>query len=100
MPAVFFYFIGTVTQGGVGFVDNAVNLVVENNDGGYLSQHLEARLEENLFTIMRPQDIPPAREGEEQPTFRKLIIPSNFTRQLEEEKQVKLHPATRGGETG
>ena len=65
MPAVFFYFIGTVTQGGMGFVDSTVKLVVDNNDGGFLSQHLEKRLEENLFTIIYPQDIPVTEEGEE-----------------------------------
>jgi len=62
MPAVFFYFIGTVTQGGVNFVDSSVELVVENNDSAFLSEHLEDRLEENLFTIIHPQDIPPAIE--------------------------------------
>ena len=90
MPAVFFYFIGTVTQGGMSFVDKPVKLVVENKDGGFLSQHLEERLEENLFTIIRSQDIPPAAEGEEPAKFRKLIIPANFTEQLGAEKQVSL----------
>jgi len=90
MPAVFFYFIGTVTQGGVSFVDNTVKLVVENNDGGFLSRHLETRLAENLFAIIRPQDIPPAKEGEEPATYRRLIIPSNFTEQLKADKQVSI----------
>jgi ABC-2 type transport system permease protein len=90
MPAVFFYFIGTVTQGGIGFVDSTVKLVVENNDGGFLSKHLEARLEENLFTITHPQDIPPATEGEEPLKYRRLFIPSNFTEQLKLEKKVSI----------
>ena len=30
MPAIFFYFIGTVTQGGVGFTDSTVELLVDN----------------------------------------------------------------------
>jgi ABC-type Na+ efflux pump permease subunit len=90
MPAVFFYFIGTVTQGGVSFVDNTVKLVVENNDGGFLSRHLETRLEENLFAIIRPQDIPPAKEGEEPATYRRLVIPSNFTGQLKANEQVSI----------
>jgi ABC-2 type transport system permease protein len=90
MPAVFFYFIGTVTQGGMSFVDSTVKLVVENNDGDFLSQHLEKRLEENLFTIIHPQDIPPLIEGEEPAEYRRLIIPSDFTGQLKSEKQVNI----------
>ena len=90
MPAVFFYFIGTVTQGGMSFVDSTVKLVVENNDGGFLSQHLETRLEENLFTIIHPQDLPPTKEGEEPARYRRLIIPTGFTEQLESEKKVSV----------
>lgn len=63
MPVVFFYFIGTVTQGGAGFTESAVELVVENGDGGYLSKHLETRLEENLFTIIRPAGHGASRAG-------------------------------------
>jgi ABC-2 type transport system permease protein len=90
MPAVFFYFVGTVTQGGVSFVDKPVMLVVENNDGGFLSRHLEARLEENLFTVIRPEDIPPAPEGEEPAKFRKLVIPSDFTERLKADELVSI----------
>jgi len=90
MPAVFFYFIGTVTQGGVGFTNSAVELVVENNDGGFLSQHLESRLKDNLFDIMRPEDIPVAEEGEEPARYRWLIIPADFTEQLRADKQVGI----------
>ena len=90
MPAVFFYFIGTVTQGGVSFLDSSAKLVVENNDGGFLSQHLESRLAENLFTIIYPKDIPPVAEGEEPVRYRKLNIPANFTEQLILEKQVNI----------
>lgn len=90
MPAVFFYFVGTVTQGGVSFVDKPVMLVVENNDGGFLSHHLEARLEENLFTVIRPEEIPPTPEGEEPAKYRKLVIPSDFTEQLKADKQVSI----------
>lgn len=90
MPAVFFYFIGTVTQGGVSFVDNTVKLVVENNDGEFLSQHLEARLEENLFAIIRPEDIPATPEGDEPPKYRRLVIPADFTSQLRADKQVSI----------
>ena len=90
MPAVFFYFIGTVTQGGVSFVDSPAKLLVENYDDGFLSQHLERRLEENLFTIIHPQDIPPVKEGEEPVKYRKLTIPPDFTAQLKSEKQVNV----------
>jgi len=90
MPVVFFYFIGTVTQGGMSFVDNAVDLVVVNNDDGFLSEHLESRLEENLFTIIRPHDVPPTQEGEEPVVYRKLIIPADFTEQLREENEVVI----------
>ncbi len=90
MPAVFFYFIGTVTQGGMGFTSKPVALVVENRDGAFLSRHLESRLEENLFDIIRPQDIPPAEEGEKPARYRKLIIPADFTEQLRAEKQVVI----------
>ena len=90
MPAIFFYFIGTVTQGGMSFVDTTVKLVVENNDGGFLSRHLEARLEENLFAIIRAEEIPPAKEGEEPAAYRRLIIPSGFTEQLKANQQVNI----------
>ena len=90
MPAVFFYFIGTVTQGGVGFTDSTVELLVENGDGGFLSQHLENRLEDNLFDIIRADDIPPAVDGEEPAKYRRLIIPPGFTDQLRAEEPVTV----------
>jgi len=90
MPAVFFYFIGTVTQGGMNFADTAAELVVENKDGGYLSDHLESRLEENLFSIILPQDIPPTVEGEEPVKYRRLTIPPDFTAQLTAQQQVSV----------
>lgn len=90
MPAVFFYFIGTVTQGGVSFNDRAVDLVVQNDDGQYLSKHLERRLQENMFTIIRPQDVPIAPEGEEPVKVRTLTIPPDFTGKLQSQKQVSI----------
>jgi ABC-type multidrug transport system permease subunit len=90
MPAVFFYFIGTVTQGGMSFTDNTVKLLVENKDGGFLSRHLEARLEDNLFAIIRPEEIPPVEEGEEAAKYRRLVIPSNFTEQLKADNKVSI----------
>ena len=90
MPVVFFYFIGTVTQGGVGFTDTPVKLLVDNQDGGFLSQHLETRLEENLFTVMRAEEIPVTENGQEPPKFRSLLITSDFTEQLKTEKPVTI----------
>ena len=90
MPAVFFYFIGTVTQGGVGFTDSTVELLVENRDGGFLSQHLESRLEENLFSIIRADEIPPVADGEEPAKYRRLVIPPGFTEQLRAQMPVTV----------
>ncbi len=55
-----------------------------------LSQHLESRLEENLFSIILPQDIPPTAEGEEPVKYRRLIIPPDFTAQLTAQQQVSV----------
>ena len=90
MPVVFFYFIGTVTQGGLNFVDSTVELVVENKDGGFLSQHLEKRLEENLYTIMRPREIPPVEAGEEEKKYRRLVIAEDFTTLLTSENKAVI----------
>lgn len=90
MPVVFFYFIGTVTQGGVGFTEGAVELMVENQDGGFLSRHLEMRLEDNLFSIIRPENVPPVEKGEEPVKYRRLVIPPGFTQQLELDEPVTL----------
>lgn len=90
MPAIFFYFIGTVTQGGMSFNSNTVKLVVDNRDGGFLSQHLESRLEENLFEIIRPQDIPVSKEGEDPPKYRWLTIPADFTELLQAQTEVSV----------
>ena len=90
MPPVFFFFIGTVTQGGVNLTGTTVKLVVENNDGGFLADHFEARLEENLFTTIHPEDIPPLAEGEEPLAFRKVIIPANFTAELQAGDRVTV----------
>ncbi len=63
---------------------------MENNDGGFLSQHLESRLKDNLFDIIRPEDIPVAEEGEEPARYRRLIIPEDFTEQLRADKQAGI----------
>jgi len=98
MPVVFFFFIGTVTQGGAGFPDGPVDLLLENEDGGYLSEHLEKRLEENLFTIIRPEDVPTAVPGEEPAKYRRLVIPAGFTEQLQTDQAVTLSfEGQRGG---
>ena len=90
MPVVFFYFIGTVTQGGMSFGDTTAKLLVENRDGDFLSQHLEARLEDDLFSIIRPEEIPATEEGQEPEDHRRLIIPANFTAQLKAGQQVSI----------
>lgn len=90
MPVVFFYFIGTVTQGGMSFTDTAVRLLVENEDGGFLSQHLETRLEENLFSIIRPEDLEAPKDGEEAEKVRRLVIPSDFTALLTAQEPVSI----------
>ena len=90
MPAVFFYFIGTVTQGGVGFTDSTVELLVENGDGGFLSQHLESRLEENFFSIIRADEIPSPADGEEPAKYRRLVIPPGFTENLRAQMPVTV----------
>jgi len=91
MPPIFFYFIGTVTQGGVNIIsDRSVGLVVENKDQAFLGEHLEARLRQNLFTITRPQDLELVAEGEKAPKVRKLTIPTNFTRDILAKQQVTL----------
>ena len=90
MPPVFFFFIGTVTQGGINFASTSVNLVVEDNDGGFLAAHFEDRLEENLFSVIHPEDVPVPEEGEEPQEFRKVVIPPNFTAQLRAGQQVSV----------
>ena len=90
MPVVFFYFIGTVTQGGMSFTDTTVRLLVENEDGGFLSQHLVTRLEDNLFSIIRPEELEAPKDGEEAEKIRRLVIPSDFTALLAAQKPVTI----------
>lgn len=90
MPVVFFYFIGTVTQGGMSFTDTPVKLLVENADGDFLSQHLETRLEDNLFSIIRPEEMEAPKDGEEPEKFRRLVIPSDFTEKLKAHKPATI----------
>ena len=90
MPAVFFYFIGTVTQGGANITSKPVDLVVENKDGEFLSQHLESRLQENLFNVVRPKGVVTTEEGKEAEKYRWLIIPAGFTEQLSADEQIIL----------
>ncbi len=98
MPAIFFYFIGTVTQGGMSFTDTTVKLLVENRDGGFLSQHLESRLEENLFSIIRPEEVPATEPGQEPARYRRLVIPAEFTEQLRVDQPATISfEGLRGG---
>ncbi|NNF16130.1 MAG: ABC transporter permease [Gammaproteobacteria bacterium] len=90
MPAVFFYFIGTVTQGGINFSDTAVEVVVENNDDGFLADHFESQLARNLFAVLHPQDIPPAAEEDVPAPRRRVVIPAGFTEALQKNQKVEL----------
>jgi len=74
----------------VGFTESTVELLIENEDGGFLSKHLERRLEENLFSIIRAEEIPATVEGEEPAKYRRLVISPGFTEQLEMDKPVTL----------
>lgn len=91
MPGIFFYFIGTVTQGGISFLGNvAVPILVENEDAGYIGKHLEARLAENQFEIIRPEDAPRVNQDGEEITYKTLNIPANFTENILAQEQVTL----------
>ena len=90
MPVVFMGFIGAVTQGGVGFTTTAVELVVENHDEGFLAEHFEQRLGENLFTVIAPEDLPMPEEGEEPEEYRTVTIPEGFTASLQAGEPVTV----------
>ena len=91
MPGIFFYFIGTVTQGGLGLpTENAVGLVVENHDTGFMGSHVEKRLEDNLFEILKPGEFPTVNQDGEEIHYRTLTIPANFTEQVLSHKEVTL----------
>ncbi|MBT8137957.1 MAG: ABC transporter permease [Gammaproteobacteria bacterium] len=90
MPGVFFYFIGTVTGGSMSLTDTATELAIENNDGGYLSKHLERRLEESQFTLVSPQDAAVTGTEEQEAPTRRVVIPAGFSDSLLAEEEVTL----------
>ena len=63
MPLVFFYFIGSVTggmKGGGG--ERKVTLALRVPvDAGFLADEIQRRLEEQDFTVLRPDDTPDAK---------------------------------------
>ncbi len=87
MPALFFYFIGTVTGGsGGGDRDPRAALAVSiPDDAGFLADHLLARLEQGEFRIDRP-DTPEAWDQ----AFRRLTLPPAMTAKILAGEPVKL----------
>jgi ABC-type multidrug transport system permease subunit len=81
MPLVFFWFIGKVTAGFAGSDDERTPIaVVAGEDGGFLLDELDRRLEERGFEVRR------AGEG----TARKLAVPAHFTADVLAAKPVRL----------
>lgn len=86
MPPIFFFFIGNMTAGGGLPSEEPVPLVVENSDTGFLGDHLEARLAENLFEIKRRQEVEIEKAGE----IRRITIPADFTERLLAQQKVTI----------
>lgn len=79
MPVVFFYFIGTVTQGfGPSGQGEEVLAVRTPPDAGFLAQEVEARLAQQGFTLTHP-DQDPAAETPFDEAERRLALPAGFT---------------------
>jgi len=91
MPGIFFYFIGTVTQGGLSLpTEQAVGLLVNNQDRGFLGAHVEKRLEENLFEVLGPDEAPRVNQDGEELFYRTLTIPADFTEKIIAKEEVLL----------
>jgi len=75
MPIVFFFFIGTITGGfAAGPVQQTRVALQAGESGGFLLDHLEARLEEQDFKIVHPDSV------EQFMLYsRRLTVPDNFT---------------------
>ena len=85
MPPIFFFFLGSMTEGGFPSEEPGP-VVVENLDRGFLGDHLEARLSENLFEISRPGEKDTAVAGE----LRRITIPADFTERLLARQKVTI----------
>jgi ABC-type Na+ efflux pump permease subunit len=95
MPPIFFFFIGNITAGAGGLPgEQPVPVVIENLDQGVLGDHLEARLLENLFEILEPEEA----ESREADGARRITIPADFTASLLDQQNVTI--AYRGPQAG
>ncbi len=93
MPIVFFYFIGTVTQGFDGGEEPDVLAVLAPPDAGPLFDQVVRRLEEQDYTVARV-----AGEEELRRHGRRLVIPPGFTASVAEGERVTVRLAL--GEEG
>ena len=85
MPLVFFWFIGKVTAGFAGSDDERTPIaVVAGEDGGFLLDELDRRLEERGFEVRRTDGNP----GDL--TKRRLVVPAHFTGDVLAAKPVRL----------
>ncbi len=74
MPIVFFYFIGTITGGFAPGASVEHVAVWQEGEGGFLADQLAQRLEEQDYTIVRPDSLPAMENWAKQ-----VYIPSAFT---------------------
>jgi ABC-2 type transport system permease protein len=73
MPIVFFYFIGTITGGFTGGGAERV-AVWQEGDGGFLAEQLVQRLEDQDYTIVRPDSLPAMKQW-----LRQVYLPDAFS---------------------
>lgn len=91
MPGIFFFFLGYANPEGVEFPgDQAVPILVKNDDAGFLGIHLEERLRENQFIILRPEEVPTVDEDGREISYRTLTIPADFTENVLAQQKVTL----------
>lgn len=85
LPAVFFYFIGTITSGFNGGDGKDYLTVVAPADGGFLADHLLTHLEKVGYTIVK------VTEPEAVKYDFVLTLPAGFTASLLNRQPVKVH---------
>jgi ABC-type Na+ efflux pump permease subunit len=84
MPAVFFYFIGTIT-GGMGADPNRVENIAVQAPGepGLLFDRLQVRLKDNQFEVQRPDQSGLYQNKHEFADYRRrLTLPANFSERV------------------